>query len=385
MAISSTGYYNLLYNFIDKEAGIIFYNKNPYEALVSYQQDEDWVSYAEPLYYHRGYDEDLISEDDETKTWKLFSWSDDSVVGSYTEYFGEVWKVQVGAESYTDDQSGGDIVELQNDLLDEVYIYAWKEDQYYKWIFKADIPEIYGEYDGHGLDLLNSENNVLFVFDDNGIGDYSLLSILDVDNEIEYYNPTGDTKGEQNEPFNYLSENIILTHHNKEIDLTKTNTAQGEEEEGMPICAVLDNTGRYCRVNTDGRLPIEKVVLNIYRSFWNEYCVGDNVEIRGFTQWFEFSDEEQTVILPMIEVINYGEIGAESLVYIDSTKNWVKFLDKNSGEYWGTMGLQTIYSNDFYNYYEINIIDDPVGGEMMTRINMENRDRRLPKWLNGGR
>ena len=375
LSFSYQGYYDFIDDYKAKNACNIIMTGFDLQNT-SWIQDESWVSSV--IAY---FDKTTEGGDDAYETIDIKDWNTDTKIGEAVLDWGQdeiSFTINGTSYNYDSNELGFDIYTDGNDnylyTLDRKFENSNKE-----YLFPCGFTEGLTPYYYNMLTENTDNHNFVIVFSDGGYIHQTLLSILDLTDDIEYYDPENDMEGtarreiewNYDEPYSfiYLYTGCKIFSN----DLSNICCAiPAIDEFGEDGVLGLVDTEHFC-IKNNGKEPVIKKPINIYRSFWNKYCEGEYVEIYGFRQ----EGESYYITLPMLLINKAGDDGSKCCIYVDSTANWVEYFEQdNLYESWISENLESVPVDE---YYEINIIDDPVGGEMMTRINMENRDRKLPK------
>lgn len=372
LSFSYQGYYDFIDDYKAKDCRNVIMNSTAIQNT-DYIQNENWVSSVIGYIDNTHYTQD--PEHDYKYYYDIFNWSTDEKIGvMYCPDNAPDGSITINGTTYnfTENDFGLNIFDDGED--NKLYIFDDGKSSADIYI-RPTGPRNEG-ITPYFYDLIteNPDNHEFrFIFGEDGgwFGCY-LLWLLDLTDEILYADLENDLEGSKHMQFKYAEDpNYIYLPDGSQVDITTNNCAYDRSDGDFQVYGICDDT--YYGVYNNGKEPIVKKPINIYRSFWNKYCEGEYVEIYGFRQ----EAESQYITLPMLLINMAGDDGSKCCIYIDSTTNWVEYFEQdNLFESAISGSLESVPVDE---YYEINIIDDPVGGEMMTRINMENRDRKLPK------
>ena len=379
MAISFSyqGYYDFIDDYKAKDCRNVIMNSKAIQNT-DYIQNENWVSSVIGYIDNTHYTQD--PEHDYMYYYDIFDWSTDEKIGvMYCPDNAPDGSITINGTTYNFSENDYGLNIFDDGEDNKLYIF---DDSYEEC---SDYFMPFGTKDGitnyyYTMLTENTDNhNFVIVFIDDGYLNQNLSSILDLTDDVEYYDPANDTEGTDcREIQRYDGQIIVLTNGCRIPESALSNICcaiPAVDEFGEDGALGLVDTDHFViKDNTEPEPePIGTTVINVYRSFWNKY--GDGA-IYGYRLGNEV--DMRYKIIPMLAFCYGGEDRSKFAVYIDSTTNWNEYFEDINAEemMWA---INDIYPDEIDDYIQINVIDDPVGGEMMTRINMENRDRKLPK------
>ena len=332
VSFSFQRYYQVLEKLIDNNAQIVIFRAwDISPGDLGHIQDDTWLTTNQICAY--GYDGVLYDIDT------------DEEVGDYSKssigFEGDEYFKSYGLDNYTEEWR------TANEEAKIVATYNHQDGDTLADIigFRGDAtPAIMNNV----VDELEDEE-ILFVFDDDGelVNSKSIIDIIDLKNNRDYYNVNDDRDANQYEEINWLDGNhtILRTRNSRVININNVNQAQYDKD----VVAVLDKG--HCHIRNNNKQPIEKITVNMYQSAW-DYITGGAV--------MKLEDLEPRILAnnnasenPAVPVVAFrNNYLKKDLYYMDTTEQenpWIE-LD-NSGWYY--------YWDDFDKYAELNIIPDP--------------------------